>query len=234
VLQPRAAPSGTSGATPNRMQQIVCRTVPPLGLVCVLLAASVLEGCADANGASNGHSSPTLHACSDPVVDLDGEWLAVIGESATGGWLNISGRDVFRIRLTTNHDPAPEAVDDEFSLVITLDVAPMVSAEVTQLDFHQQVEVDDSRRTYEDWIMNPAVASGGDTQQEFAVQRVFAERVAYLQPTGSVSYEVDGELASRRMNQRLTGMLTLDLQGRIAGDQGPSSWRTTHCFDVGL
>jgi hypothetical protein len=189
----------------------------------------------------DGTSFPEGDACSAAAaphrraqIELAGESLVPLQATETGEWLSFAGREVFRLRLSTFHDPEPGAADDEFSLFTIVDVVPSAMAEDTALVFHQRVQI--RSHMLPDYENDETVEVSHDPAFVSSVRRVLVERRAVFGvPIGDATYYVDGELAIHWNGRRLEGTLSLELQGRIAhGFEEQRSLQVTHCFQIDL
>lgn len=146
-------------------------------------------------------------------VKLNGTALTALTATENGEWLNVAGREVFRLRFLQAFDPEPGAADDEFTLATVIDIAPSAVAEGRKVEFDQQLELDASRdRSYEnDDAVRVRLAAG----QTADVRRVLVEVRSFFHGTAATSYRVHGTLSLNWLDDTLSGALSLALDGGI-------------------
>ena len=193
-------------------------------------------------GPPGGGSPPEPSACAPTAepgrraqVEQDGVSLVVASAGESGEWMNVAGREVVRLGLSTRHDPSPRRDDDEFRLNVMVEIVPSEMVQSTALAFHQRVEVPSPSPDHFENDEGVRVTADPDPTQVSGVRRVLVERRSFETNSEAASYRADGEVVLRWNGRRLEGSLSLELQGSLPlAFEAQTSLQITHCFEIDL
>lgn len=212
-----------------------CSTQPPQAASEGDGGARPMDGAADADSdAASGGGG-----CSAGValqIEQDGERLSSAGEEVSAAYTVLGGREVFRLRFATRHDPSADADDDEFTLVTAIDLVPsqLLRQRGTPLAIEQQIEtaaLSAGESGYEDDARVAVSAAAAHAQ---LIRRVLVERHAPFASGAAARYQVSGQLSIRMTSaRRVLGSLSLRLRGAIPlGFEQQTELSIAGCFDV--
>jgi hypothetical protein len=189
--------------------------------------------------AGSGGSPPDAGPpkCTTPgalSVEQDGESLEVERVRSAAEWTTYAGREVFRLRLETSHDPVPEAVDDEFALTTVIELVPseLLQQRGDSLVIDQQITTP-KRAPHTGFVDDPSLEVRSNAGHDAAIGRVLVQQSGFGTSPEATSYHVVGELALRMTDDhRVQGTVTLDIDGRVPLAFGGTQTRITGCFDL--